>query len=793
MPIDYVDLKILQIPKDATSDTFREAIRKDYWIACVSRHVAKLCRKEVLNGRAKFGINGDGKEIPQLAQARYFNKGDFRAGYYRDQTLIMGLGECTVQDCFAQLYADPYSDRFSKGRQMNSHFATPFVDDNDQFLDLVNRYNISADISTTAGQMGRALGLALTSKKIRESNGEFESNYSHLGNGNEVVFCNIGDASTSEGVFWETLNAAAVIEVPMVISVWDDGYGISVPKKYQTAKSSISEASRGFEINEHGDGIYIYHVNGWDYTALQLTYEKATHLARKKHKPVLIHIDQLTQPTGHSTSGSHQRYKSSERLAWEQEYDCLAQMATWMVDSKLFLEEELEAINEHAVKFTKERRKEAWQQYLDPITQFKRKVLNELKLNPKIFKESINTLNLMYVPSKHEITDLLRQEARRFKRENLVFPTDLQRFLQETQEEGRQLYNTDVYSNTELSPLTQPIVHPTYNDDSPLLAGYQIINQYFDKLFESNRLVYAFGEDVGYIGDVNQGFAGLQKKYGEHRIFDCGIREWTIIGQAIGMAMRGFKPIAEVQYLDYLVYALAPLTDDLSSLRYRSGGLQIAPAIIRTRGHRLEGIWHSGSQMGMILTTLKGMHLCVPRNFVQAAGMYQTLIQSSDPAIVVEPLRAYRQKEVLPSNIGTYTVPLGSPEILNVGEDITIVTYGSCVPIVSEAIEELSKYEVSVELIDVQTLMPFDLEHQIGQSLAKTNRLLIVDEDVPGGASAYMLQKIVEEQGGYFSLDSMPATLSAKEHRPPYGSDGDYYTKPQVSDVVEKAIAIFES
>lgn len=786
---NFDDLSYIPLSGDATLDEYRKSVCKDYWICKVSREVSVISRKEVLNGKAKFGITGDGKELPQIVLARHFAKGDFRSGYYRDQTLVMGLGECTVQDCLAQLYADVAHDPFSGGRQMNSHFATPFIDENDQMLDLKNRYNISSDTSSTGGQMARALGLALTSKKIRESKELYQEKYPHLGNGDEVVFVTIGDASTSEGVFWETLNAATVMEVPLVISVWDDGYGISVPKKYQTTKASISKAARGFEINEDDDGIYIFTVNGWDYIDLQLTYEKAAHLARLRHKPVLVHVEELTQPQGHSTSGSHERYKDQERLQWEAENDCILKMGQWMMHAGLADQADIDALDKSAIAFARAKKKIAWDNFQSPIIATKRQILQICKADGN-YSKMIESLNTLYMPTKHELIKLLREGQRQSDAEGNVFLPQLQDLLQDLMAEGKQYYNTKLYSDADSSPLTQPIIQPQITEESKEVAGYEVINAYFDRAFENNPITYAFGEDVGYIGDVNQGFAGLQEKYGIERIFDTGIREWTIIGQAIGMAMRGLRPIAEIQYLDYLVYGLSPLTDDLASLRYRSAGLQMAPAIIRTRGHRLEGIWHSGSQMSLLLSSLRGMHICVPRNFVQAAGMYQTLLQSTDPAIVVEPLNAYRLKERMPDNIGSYTVPLGSPDILTVGHHLTIVTYGSCVPIVLKAAAELSENGISTEVIDVQTLLPFDLEHMIGQSLAKTSRLLIVDEDIPGGASAYLLQQILEEQNGYFSLDAKPATLTAKDHRPPYGSEGDYFTKPQVSDVYEAAMSV---
>ena len=788
---DFQDLAYIPLTGNATLDEYRRSVCKDYWICKVSREVSVIARKEVLNGKAKFGITGDGKELPQIVLARHFAKGDFRSGYYRDQTLVMGLGECTVQDCLAQLYADVDNDPFSAGRQMNSHFATPFIDENDQMLDLKNRYNISSDTSSTGGQMARALGLALTSKKIRQSKALFESQYSHLGNGDEVVFVTIGDASTSEGVFWETLNAATVMEVPLVISVWDDGYGISVPKKYQTTKASISKAARGFEINEDDDGIYIFTVKGWDYIDLQLTYEKAAHLARLRHKPVLVHVEELTQPQGHSTSGSHERYKDKQRLDWEADNDCILKMGEWMRHAGLVTQADLDALDQSAITFAREKKKEAWNNFQAPIVTLKRQILAICKTDPNC-SQMVAALNTLYMPTKHELIKLLREGQRESDVQGIEFNPELKQLFHDLMAEGRHLYSSKLYTDATTSPLTQPVIPPDITEESKEVSGYEVINAYFDSAFAQNPITYAFGEDVGYIGDVNQGFAGLQEKYGIERIFDTGIREWTIIGQAIGMSMRGLRPIAEIQYLDYLVYGPSPLTDDLASLRYRSAGLQMAPAIIRTRGHRLEGIWHSGSQMSLLLSTLRGMHICVPRNFVQAAGMYQTLLQSTDPAIVVEPLNAYRLKEKMPNNIGSYTVPLGSPDILTTGHHLTLVTYGSCVPIVLKAVAELADNGILVEVIDLQTLLPFDLEQKIGQSLSKTSRLLIVDEDIPGGASAYILQQILEEQDGYFSLDAQPATLTAKDHRPPYGSEGDYFTKPQVSDVYEAVMAVID-
>lgn len=786
----FEDLKLISTRKDNSSQNFKEAVLKDLWICQVSREASLLCRKEVLTGKAKFGIMGDGKELPQVVLSRFFNKGDFRSGYYRDQTMVMALGLAKVEDLFAQLYADTANDPFSSGRQMNSHFATKFVDNHDQFINLKEQYNISSDISSTGGQMARALGLALTSKKIKESK-ELGENYSHLGNGDEVVYCTIGDASTSEGIFWETLNAATVMEVPLVVSVWDDGYGISVPKKYQTSKGSISAITAGFEIDESGQGLYIITVNGWDYVSLHNAYEKASQIARVERKPVLVHVEELTQPQGHSTSGSHERYKSEDRLNWEREHDCLNKFKDWITLANIASQEEIDKLCKNAKKFVKEKKDLAWSNFYNPVLKLKNEVLNGLEQNER-YAPIISEIKNLYQPSRHDLVKVLRKLLNSTRYSATLMPDELRELLERELKLGDENYHTHLYSHADSNALEVPVVSPLYIETSKVVSGYQVINAYFDYLFDHNPLAYAFGEDVGNIGDVNQGFAGLQEKYGESRVFDTGIREWTIIGQAIGMSMRGLRPIAEIQYLDYLIYGLAPLTDDLSTLRYRSAGLQIAPAIIRTRGHRLEGIWHSGSQMGMMLSTLRGMYICVPRNFVQAAGMYNTLIRSTDPAVVVEPLNAYRRKEKLPENIGEYTVPLGSPDILEEGQDVTIVTYGSCVPVVMDSLTYLKDAGISAEVIDVQTLLPFDLEHRIGASLAKTNRLLIVDEDLPGSCSAYILQNILETQNGYFSLDSQPRTLSAKEHRPPYGDEGDYYTKPQTEDVVEYVIDIMQ-
>ena len=773
---------------DAPSSLDREAILKDYEICCISRETSLLARKEVLTGKAKFGITGDGKELPQVVLAKTYRPGDFRSGYYRDQTLLFALDLTTVEDFFAQLYSDSRNDPFSGGRQMNSHFATPLIDDGGQWTDHRDRYNSSADISSTAGQMARALGLALASKKYRELNRQPEADR-FSDRGNEVVFCTIGDAS----VFWETMNAAAVLQVPLVVSVWDDGYGISVPVEYQTVKGSISEALQGFQSDDPDHGIDLYVVDGWDYPALLQTYQLAVDRSRRTHKPALVHVRELTQPQGHSTSGSHERYKSVERLNWEREHDCLLRLKQWIIEEGLATDEELTALRKRAKKHVRECRDRAWKAFNAPTRQ-RIEELNALYRQLPEGNAEVDALRKELKALMHPVLSEVVQNARRMQLARTGSPPPvlepLQQWLGELNDVARQRYHTHLYSQSEQSALRVPVVPPRYSEDAPRKNGYQILNTFFDRLFEREPALLAFGEDVGQIGDVNQGFAGLQKKYGEARIFDTGIREWTIMGQAIGLAMRGWRPIAEIQYLDYLIYGLEPLMDDLATLRWRSNGMQQAPAIIRTRGHRLEGIWHAGSPLGMILNALRGMYVLVPRNMVQAAGMYHTMLQSDDPALIIECLNGYRLKERLPDNIGEYTVPLGVPEVLRTGSDLTLVTYGSCVRVAQIGCELLEKRGVSVELIDVQTLLPFDLEHRIVESLKKTNRILFLDEDVPGGATAFMMRQVLEVQNGYHYLDSPPATLTAREHRPPYGSDGDYFTKPNPEDVAEKILAL---
>lgn len=791
--IDSSALKKYKIKGRSLEARFHSEVLKDYWTCVVSRETSLLARKEVLSGKAKFGITGDGKELPQIAWAKSFKKGDWRSGYYRDQTFMMALDLCSVEDFLAQLYADPANDPFSAGRQMNSHFATPLINDDGEWLDQTKMYNVSSDISPTAGQMARGLGLALGSKKFRTIKGIGKSDSIHSRNGNEISFVTIGDASTSEGVFWETMNAATVMRVPLHVSVWDDGYGISVPIELQTTKGSISEALEGFRVDETDNGIFIYTVNGWDYPALVKVYEESTEMVRKEHRPALVHVKQLTQPQGHSTSGSHERYKSEERLKWEGEYDCIKQFGAWMVESGLITTEQLEEINSSAKTYVKERKDNAWERFSSPIKEEKRKLLSILQGVEQ--DEEIQKLSAELNYPNIALSEIL-QTARRLKIHlecnKVNVPDALVSLINERMEYGHDTYHTKLYSDSPNAAINVPVVHPQYSDASEEMNGYQVLNTFFDQTFKKDKRVIAFGEDVGYIGDVNQGFAGLQEKYGEEKVFDTGIREWTIMGQAIGLSMRGFRPIAEIQYLDYLMYGLEPLSDDLATLRYRSNGMQQAPAIIRTRGHRLEGIWHAGSPLGMMIHALRGIYICVPRNMVQAIGFYNTLLQSDDPGIVIECLNGYRLKETLPDNYLDMTVPLGMPEVLIEGTDITIVTYGSCIRVAEKGIELLSKRNVSVELIDVQTLLPFDMENVILESIKKTNKIIFMDEDVPGGATSYMIQKVIEENKGYLYLDAVPVTLTSKEHRTPFGSDGDYFTKPNPEDVYDRVMDIMK-
>jgi pyruvate/2-oxoglutarate/acetoin dehydrogenase E1 component/TPP-dependent pyruvate/acetoin dehydrogenase alpha subunit len=766
-------------------ENFRNEVLKDYKFACQSRETSLLGRKEVLTGKAKFGIFGDGKEIAQVAAAKFFKPGDFRSGYYRDQTFMFANSLATVEQFFSQLYADPdvNNDPFSAGRQMNAHFATKFVDENGNWLNLAHLKNISSDIAPTAGQMPRALGLAYASKAFRKI--KELGNLSNLStDGNEVCFCTIGDASTSEGHFWETINAAGVLQVPLAVFVWDDGYGISVPKKYQTTKASISDALKGFQKKEDTNGIEIYKLKGWDYAGMCEILEPAIQKIRDTHTPAIFHVEEITQPQGHSTSGSHERYKTPERLEWEKEWDGLKQMRQWIIANALADDEELISIETDAGQFVKESKQKAWTKYIEPIKELVAEttgMLSVLASNPAVKKLS-DELSALREPMRRDVMKTLATVLDQAGNDTAA--NAIHAYYAKLQAEYAGLYNSYLYNEGPKSALKVPVVNPVYAGDAANVNGYEVLNKYFDELFRTNNKVIAFGEDLGHIGDVNQGFSGLQDKYGSDRIFDTGIRELTIMGQGIGLALRGLRPIAEIQYLDYLLYGLQPLSDDVCTTHFRSAGQQSCPLIVRTRGHRLEGIWHSGSPMGMIINALRGMYVCVPRNMVQAAGMYNTLLQANDPALVIECLNGYRLKEKLPADLLGYTVPLGVPEIVKEGDDVTIVTYGSTLRIVLEATETLDKMGISCEVVDVQTLLPFDINHTIVECLKKTNRIVFVDEDVPGGAAAYMFNKVMEEQGGYKHLDVSPRTITGKAHRPSYGSDGDYFSKPNTEDIV---------
>lgn len=765
-------------------------ILDDFRICCLSREISLLARREVLTGKAKFGIAGAGKELPQVAMARAFKKGDFRSGYYRDQTFMLATGLMSVADFFAQLYGDIYQDRFSAGRQMNCHFASPLIDEHGNWLPHLAQYNVSADIAPTAGQMARSLGLALASKKYSTNTLLADQTFSK--SGKEVSFCTIGDASTSEGVFWETMNAATVQQVPLAVFVWDDGYGISVPKRYQTTKSSISEALKGMK-GKAGEGLAIHQLKGWNYPALVEAIQKGINKVRSTHQPALFHVDELTQPQGHSTSGSHERYKSSERLAWEKEQDGISWMEQWMIAQEITTAEEIKAIRKEAKAKAKAGKDQAWQAFNAPSRQLATELkgfYQQLTEKDKQVEELNKDLNSHTHPQVNELLSNARKLSYQLRRNADALHPALQAWISKVQQEYSRRYSIHHYSEGSDSALRVVPVPAEFSEKSEWKNGYQILNAFFDKAMQQYPELYAFGEDVGQIGGVNQSFAKLQEKYGKDRIFDTGIREWTIAGQAIGMAMRGLRPIAEVQYLDYLLYALEPLSDDLATLRWRSNGRQKSPAIIRTRGHRLEGIWHSGSPMGMMIHSLRGIHICVPRNMVQAAGMYNTLLQAGEPGIVIECLNGYRRKEMTPDNLGQYSVALGVPEVLQNGTDITLLTYGSCVRIANEACKLLAQDGISVELVDAQTLLPFDLEEHLLTSIKKTNRLLVVDEDVPGGAAAYLLQQILEKQNAYRYLDSAPQTLTAKAHRPAYGSDGDYFSKPSMEDIYDKVFEI---
>ncbi|MFT3822309.1 MAG: thiamine pyrophosphate-dependent enzyme [Chitinophagaceae bacterium] len=772
-------------------ETFRAEVLKDYRVACESREASLLGRKEVLTGKAKFGIFGDGKEVAQIAAAKFFRPGDFLSGYYRDQTLAFATEQASLEEFFSQLYADPdtANEPHSAGRQMNSHFATPFVDDNGNWLDLVNRKNIAAGLAPTAGQVPRALGFALASKLFRHS--EDLKGLTNLSNdGNEVCFLTIGDASTSEGHFWELMNAAGVLQVPLAAFVWDDGYGISVPRKYQTTKNSISEAMKGMQKKENTNGFDIYRVKAWDYAGMCEVFEAAIMKIRNTHIPALFHVEEVTQPQGHSTSGSHERYKTPDRLAWEREWDGNKKMREWILENELATEDELVTEEVAAKEKVRDSKQVAWEKYIAPIRQ---QVSHTVNLLESLVQQGADAHGEIAHLKTHLATNRepQRKDILQTLHRTLLAAGDfygigeVKAYYHELRNEGYRYYDTHLYDETPRSPLNVRPVAAEYEEDSPSMNGYEILNKYFDMLFSHNPKVLAFGEDVGKIGDVNQGFAGLQNKYGEYRIFDTSIRELTIMGQGMGLAMRGLRPIAEIQYLDYLLYGLQPLSDDAATIYWRTKGRQSCPIIVRSRGHRLEGIWHSGSPLGMMINSLRGFHICVPRNMVQAAGMYNTLLEGNDPAIVVECLNGYRLKEQFPSNLLEYRVPLGVPEVIREGEDITVVSYGSVLRIIQEAADVLEKRGISCEIVDVQTLLPFDLHHVILQSLQKTNRIVFVDEDVPGGACGYMFNKVMEEQGGYRWLDVAPRTITGKAHRPSYGSDGDYFSKPNAEEIID--------
>ena len=772
-------------------DTFRNEVLNDYRFACISREASLLGRKEVLTGKAKFGIFGDGAEVPQIAMAKFFKPGDFRSGYYRDQTFAFASGLATVQQFFAQLYADAdvTHDPFSAGRQMNAHFSTPFVNEQGEWLPLATTKNISSDIAPTGGQMPRALGLAFASKFFRNVK-ELKNETSLSNNGNEICFCTIGDASTSEGHFWETINAAGVLQVPLAVFVWDNGYGISVPKEYQTTKGSISDVLAGFQKEDGTNGFDIYKLKGWDYAGMCEVLEPAIDKIRETHIPAIFHIEEITQPQGHSTSGSHERYKKTDRLAWEKEWDCIKQMRNWIVENALADEEEIKIIEEEAVHIVKQGKQAAWENYIGPIKIIVTEVLNLLEAtNDDDAQKHASELRSIREPYKRDILKTLATVLYKLPAEKAA---DVKSCYDQLLQQGSKEYNSFLYNEGVKSALKVPVVTAVFDENAPTINGYEILNKYFDQLFANNNKVAAFGEDLGFIGDVNQGFSGLQEKYGSDRIFDTGIRELTIIGQGIGMALRGLRPIAEIQYLDYLLYGLQPLSDDVATTHFRTAGQQSVPLIVRTRGHRLEGIWHSGSPMGMIINALRGMYVCVPRNMTQAAGMYNTLLQGNDPGLVIECLNGYRLKEKLPTNLAEFTVPLGVCDVLREGVDITIVSYGSTLRIVQEAAEILAKMDISCEVIDVQTLLPFDINHSIVESLKKTSRIIFIDEDVPGGAAAYMFNKVMEEQKGYKYLDVSPRTLTGKAHRPGYGSDGDYFAKPNVESVVGEVRSMME-
>ena len=768
-------------------------ILADYRLAVESREASLIGRKEVFMGKAKFGIFGDGKEIAQIAMAKVFRKGDFRAGYYRDQTFMFAIGELTVQQYFAQLYAHTsvVADPASAGRLMNGHYATRFLDDNGKLKDLTELKNSSADISPTAGQMPRLLGLAYASKLFRH-NPQLSEFTNLSNNGNEIAFGTIGNASTSEGMFLEAINAAGVLQVPMLTSIWDDDYGISVPQEYHTTKGSISKALAGLQRTETEKGFEIITVKGWDYQGLIEAYQIAEKICREEHVPVLFHVQEMTQPQGHSTSGSHERYKSKERLAWEVEFDCIRKMREWIINEVLILPEEVDAIEREAKQSAKQAKERAWRAFMDDV---RKDQVVVTRIIDKAIRQSRRSTELVPIredlakainPTRLETMRAAKKAARLLVNEDVEARAEMIQWLRNAEVDNIDRYSSHMVSVSDESALNVKGVEAVYTETSPLVDGREVLQACFDAALSRDPRVLAFGEDVGRIGDVNQGFAGLQAKHGELRVTDTGIRECTIVGQGIGTALRGLKPIAEIQYLDYFIYALPTLSDDLACLYYRTKGGQKAPLIVRTRGHRLEGVWHAGSQIGMLLHSLRGIYIISPRNMTQAAGFYNTMLKSDDPAVIIECLNGYRLKERLPANIGEFTVPVGVPEILKEGNDVTVVTYGSMCRVVMEAAEALQPFGISCEVIDVQTLLPFDIHSSILESIKKTNRVVFADEDVPGGATSFMLQQVLENQNAYQYLDSKPLTITAKEHRPAYASDGDYFSKPNPEDVFEK-------
>ena len=785
----------LNTKTEITFEDFKAEIINDYKLAVTSRECSLLGRREVLTGKAKFGIFGDGKEIPQIAWAKAFENGDFRSGYYRDQTFMMAIGQLTIEQFFAGLYAnsDINEEPMSAGRQMGGHFATHSLDANGNWKNLTEQKNSSADISPTAGQMPRLLGLAQASKIYREVEGIDTTNFSK--SGNEIAWGTIGNASTSEGLFFETINAAGVLQVPMVISIWDDNYGISVHARHQTTKENISEILKGFQRDKNNKGYEIFRVDGWNYPELMDTYQRAAQISRKEHIPVMIHVQELTQPQGHSTSGSHERYKDQERLAWESEYDCNVQMRKWIIDNNIATDDELFDLERGIKKLVREGKKAAWNAYINPILAERKEALGYLERlvssspNGVFINKLKNDLEAIGEPLRRDVLSATRKALRYVVSESTPEKMALQQWINTFISEVQPKYSSHLHSESSQNALNQTEVVPTYNHNAEEVDGRVVLRENFDAIFSRYPEALIFGEDAGYIGDVNQGLEGLQEKYGKLRVSDTGIREATIIGQGIGMAMRGLRPIAEIQYLDYIMYALQIMSDDLATVQYRTKGRQKAPLIVRTRGHRLEGIWHSGSQLGGVLNLVRGIHVLVPRNMTKAAGFYNTLLESDEPALVVECLNGYRLKEKLPNNVGEFKTPLGVVETIREGEDITLVSYGSTLRLVEQAAKELQEVGIDAEIIDVQSLLPFDLNHDIVKSIAKTNRVMVIDEDVKGGASAYILNEILNTQNAFQYLDSPPKTLASKPHRPAYGTDGDYFSKPSVEDIFE---AIYE-